>query len=184
MVEAWHARRKMLHIVLIVNPFASRVTERGLRAVEESLARAGTVDTRLTQRRGHASELAAARFRLEPSLEIDGLGRAAAVLVANCDPYTYAGVLPLHFAPQARFELGLDVVAPVSVKPRSMPRLLRYVLLGHGQENAPDILYGHDLDRLEVKCDRRLPLQVDGEDLGDVDHAIFEAERDAVAVLV
>ena len=70
------------------------------------------------------------------------------------------------------------------MKPLSMPRLLRYVLLGHGQENAPDILYGHDLDRLEVRCDRPLPLQVDGEDLGDVEHAVFEAERDAVAVLV
>ena len=29
-----------------------------------------------------------------------------------------------------------------------------------------------------------LPLQLDGEDLGDVDAAVFEAERDALTVLV
>jgi len=29
-----------------------------------------------------------------------------------------------------------------------------------------------------------LPLHADGEDLGDVEHAVFEAERDAVSVLV
>jgi hypothetical protein len=29
-----------------------------------------------------------------------------------------------------------------------------------------------------------LPLQADGEDLGDVTHAVFEAERDAVMVLL
>jgi hypothetical protein len=29
-----------------------------------------------------------------------------------------------------------------------------------------------------------MPLQVDGEDLGDVERAIFECERDAISVLV
>ena len=28
-----------------------------------------------------------------------------------------------------------------------------------------------------------MPLHADGEDLGDVEHAVFEAERDAVSVL-
>jgi len=32
-------------------------------------------------------------------------------------------------------------------------------------------------------CDAPLPLQVDGEDLGDVGEAHFEAERDALQVL-
>jgi hypothetical protein len=31
---------------------------------------------------------------------------------------------------------------------------------------------------------RPLPLQADGEDLGDVEAAVFEAERDAVSVVV
>ncbi len=122
--------------------------------------------------------------RLEPMLEISGLGRAAFALVANADPYTYAGPIPLHVAPQARFELGLDLVAPRRVSPISLPRLLGYALLGRGQANDPGVLYGHDLDRIEVACDGPLPLQADGEDLGNVTSAVFEAEREAVIVLL
>ena len=36
------------------------------------------------------------RLRYEPVLEVEGLGRAAFVLVANCSPYTYAGHLGLR----------------------------------------------------------------------------------------
>jgi diacylglycerol kinase family enzyme len=120
--------------------------------------------------------------RFEPVLEIEGLGRAAFALIANTDPYTYAGSTPIHVAPEARFELGLDVVAPARVAPLTVPHLVRHILRG---EREPDsVLYGHDLDRIEVTCDRPLPLQADGEDLGDVSEVVFEAERSAVRVLI
>jgi diacylglycerol kinase family enzyme len=295
-----------MEVTLIVNPFASAVSEERVRAVEEELGRAGTVRTALTERAGHAVELAAAaggdaivvysgdggfnevlngvregvplgflpgggtnvlpralgvprdavaaahrvtealqagrtrtislgrvngrRFafaagvgldaelvrrvdalgrrsdgkrpgdlaylgaatrlladrhaRLEPALEVRGLGRAAFALVANTDPYSFAGPLPLHVAPEARFELGLDLVAPRRVTAASLPRLLRYAFTGRGQAGADDLVYAHDLDRLEIACDRPLALQADGEDLGDVELAVFEAERGAVAVLI
>ncbi len=123
------------------------------------------------------------RARFEPVIELRGLGRVAFALVANCDPYTYVGRVPLHVAPQARFELGLDAVGPREVRARSLPRFLAYVVRGRGQERARDIVYRHDLDRLEAVCDRPTALQADGEDLGDVGEAVFEAERDAVTVL-
>jgi diacylglycerol kinase family enzyme len=129
-------------------------------------------------------ELGAGRFKLEPTVEVQGHGRAAAVFVANCDPYTYAGRIALHVAPEARFELGLDLVAPVRIGPRTLPRLARYLVRGKGQQEAPDVLYAHDVDRIEIACDRPQPLQADGEDLGDVEHAVIEAERDAIDVLV
>src|SRR5205823_12816812 len=115
---------------------------------------------------------------------VAGLGRAAFAFVANCDPYTYAGRVPIRVAPEARFELGLDVVAPAVVDPLGLARLLRYAFSGRGQQEAADVRYGHDVDLIEIACDRPLPLQVDGEDLGDVESAVFEAERDAVRVLV
>jgi diacylglycerol kinase family enzyme len=130
-----------------------------------------------------AKLLAARRGRFEPAVEIDGFGRVAFALVANTDPYSYAGGRPLHIAPEARFELGLDLVAPRWVGPRAIPRLLRFVLSGDGQQRADDIVYAHDVDRIELRCDRPLPLQVDGEDLGDVDAVVFEAERGAVSIL-
>jgi diacylglycerol kinase family enzyme len=123
------------------------------------------------------------RGRFDTALEVRGLGRAAFAFVANCNPYSYAGSLALHVAPEARFELGLDLVAPREVRAVTVPRLLRYVFTGRGQQRARSVLY-RDLDRVEIACDRPLPLQADGEDLGDVESALFEAERSAVSVLI
>ena len=295
-----------MNVALIVNPFASAVSEERVRVIEEELSRAGKVRTVLTERAGHAVDLAAAaqeeavvvysgdggfnealngvrdgvligflpgggtnvlpralglpreaaaaaqqvadaleqgrtrtislgrvngrRFsfaagvgldaelirsvdalgrradgkrpgdfafvaaamrllldrhgRFEPALEIRDHGRAAFALVANTDPYSFVGTLPLHVAPDARFELGLDLVAPERVTASTLPRLLRYVFTGGGQQDADGIVYAHDLDRLEIACDRPLALQADGEDLGDVDQAVFEAERSAARVLI
>lgn len=128
--------------------------------------------------------LAEHRFRLEPVLEVRGHGRAAFALAANGDPYTYLGPIPLRIAPGASFDDGLDIVAARRVRLGSLPRLVSYVLRGRGQERARDVLYLHDVDRAEVVCDRPLPAQADGEDLGDVSEATLEAERDAVSVLV
>ena len=70
--------------------------------------------------------LAERRGRFEPTLEILGRGRAAFALVANADPYTYAGPVPIRIAPEARFELGIDLVAPRGVRPVDLPRLLAH----------------------------------------------------------
>ncbi|HZT91009.1 MAG TPA: diacylglycerol kinase family protein [Gaiellaceae bacterium] len=131
-----------------------------------------------------ARMVAERRGRWEPRLEVEGFGRAAFVLVANCDPYTYAGSVPLHVAPAARFELGLDFIAPTRVRPLDVPRLALYLVRGRGQLEAREVLSGHDLDRFVVRCDQPLPLQSDGEDLGDGDEFVFEANRAAVSVLV
>jgi diacylglycerol kinase family enzyme len=124
------------------------------------------------------------RGRWEPSLEIEGIGRAAFLLVANGNPYSYAGSVPLRVAPNARFEDGIDFIAPTRVRARDVPRLAGYMVRGKGQLDATDVLSGHDLDRIVVRCDNPLPLQADGEDLGDVDEAVFEVKRDAISVLV
>lgn len=48
----------MGRIVLIVNPYATKVTEPRVREVEEALAKAGDVETILTEWPGHAREIA------------------------------------------------------------------------------------------------------------------------------
>ena len=120
------------------------------------------------------------RGRFDPVLEVQGYGRAALVLVSNVRPYTFLKALAIQAAPDAVFEKGLDFLAPVSVTPRTLPPLLLALATGRPARNA---LRGHNLDHLEVRCDQPLPLQADGEDLGDVEHASFEAERDALTVL-
>ena len=124
------------------------------------------------------------RFQLEPALEVKGHGRAAFVMVSNGPAYTYAGRVAVRPAPEASFDRGLDLVAPVRLRARGVPRFAWYAL-GHGERvEADDLLYEHDADRIEVVCDEPMPLEVDGEDLGDVEGAVIVAEREAVTVLV
>ena len=120
---------------------------------------------------------------MEPSLEVKGFGRAAFAFVANGSPYTYVKRLPLPIASEAQFELGLDLVAPVRVRRRTLLPTALSILSGHVRGRR-DTLYGHDLDRVEIVCDGPTALHADGEDLGDVEEAIFEAERGAVSVFV
>jgi diacylglycerol kinase family enzyme len=121
------------------------------------------------------------RGRFDPVLDVVGHGRAAFVLVANVQPYTFLKALAIQVAPEAMFEEGLDFLAPRFLTPRTLPPLLYALATGKPARNA---IRGHDLDRIEVRCDEPLPLQADGEDLGDVEYAVFEARRDAVSVLV
>src|SRR5260370_4454144 len=153
----------------------SRVGDRGRGAVGKRAGAFGfimAVVKALGSRYGH----------VEPALEVKGLGRAASAFVANAAPYTYAKRLALPIAPEAAFELGLDVVAPVRVRRRSLVRTSWAVLLGHPR--YANVLYAHDVDRIEIVCDQPTPLHADGEDLGDVEYALFEAERSAVEVFV
>jgi diacylglycerol kinase family enzyme len=124
--------------------------------------------------------LARRRGRFQEALEVQGLGRAAFALVANCSPYTYLGRIGLRVSRHAAFEEGLDLFAPTRVTAASLPRLAWRAWRGRG---GAGVLTAHDVDRLVVRCDEPMPLQADGEDLGDVAVAVFEAERDAVSVL-
>lgn len=131
--------------------------------------------------RAFARMLFERRARLDPALEVEGYGPAAFVLVANVNTYSFLKALAIKAAPEAVFEAGLDFLAPVSVTPRTLTPLLYGLATGKTVRNAHR---GHDLDRIAVRSDRALPLQADGEDLGDVTEAVFEAERGSVSVLL
>jgi diacylglycerol kinase family enzyme len=119
--------------------------------------------------------------RFDAVLEVTGYGRAAFILVANVNPYSFLRALAIKVSPDAVFEEGLDFLAPRSVTPRTLTPLLFGLATGRPVRNA---FRGHDLDRIEVRCDMPLPMHADGEDLGDVTEAVFEAERRAISVLV
>jgi diacylglycerol kinase family enzyme len=150
-----------------------RIDERG-RSTEGrrpgDLAFVGTFARLIFERRG----------RFDPVLEVVGYGRAALVLVSNVRPYTFLKAMAIQATPEAVFEEGLDFLAPRSLTPRNLAPLLFALATGRPARNA---LRGHDLDRIEVRCDEPLPLQADGEDLGDVERAVFESERGSISVL-
>ncbi len=163
----------------------------GLGLDAELLRRVDVRDRRRGERPNDAEFLAGLariflerRGRLAPALTVLGRGRAAFALVANADPYTYVGRVPVHVAPAARFDLGLDLVAPVELRARQLPRLAWSVLARPTHTRARWIIHAHDVDEIRVECDRPTPLQADGEDLGDVTDAVFRAERNALDAIM
>jgi diacylglycerol kinase family enzyme len=130
------------------------------------------------------ARLVLTRAYAEPALEVEGVGRAAFVLAGNLAPYTFAGRIGIRPHPPLTPESGVDLVAPKRFRLRSLPRFGAYVLRGRGADRTRDLLYVHDLTSVVVRCDRPLPLQVDGEDLGDATEVLVESERDALTVLV
>ena len=123
-------------------------------------------------------------WRVEPSMTVRDHGRAAFVVATNCDPYTYASRFPLRATPEARFDLGIDLVGPRQLGRAGLAKLGWSLIAHPTHQRSPDYLYLHDLDRAVVDCDRPTPLQVDGEDIGDVTEVVLESERDALTVLV
>ena len=57
---------------------------------------------------------------------------------------------------------------------------MRYLVTGRTRLPLVQL---HDADRIGIRCDAPMPLQLDGEDLGDAAEVGFEAERDAATVL-
>ena len=125
----------------------------------------------------------------EPLLRVEVPGReplrAATVFVANCSPWSFAGPVPLDVAPDASFEGGFDLVVVESVEARSAPG--RIASLFRGKDAARDdgaVQRLHDLERASIHCDRPLPVQVDGELLGELDAIELGVVRDAARLLV
>jgi diacylglycerol kinase family enzyme len=107
----------------------------------------------------------------ESRMLIEGGGesfRAMTAFVANTDPWSFAGPLPLRIAPEAELEDGLSLVAIVKpIEARSSVERIRS-LLHRGGEETDSV---HRLDNLEharIVCDEPTPVQVDGELLDDV----------------
>jgi len=125
------------------------------------------------------------RLMLRPVLEVVDHGRCAFVIATNGDPYTYAGSLPVHAAPLARFDAGVDIVAPRRLGPLGILGLAWAVLARPGrQTRSARYIYLHDIDDAVVHCDALTPLQLDGEDIGDVQQLELSVDRAAMTVLI
>lgn len=130
--------------------------------------------------RGTEREVPALRL-VRAGVETEQLGLA---LVCNTSPWTYLGARPVVPCPDASFETGLDVFGLRSLGTVSTLRHLRQILAVGGRPKGRALLALHDLTDFTVTADRPLPLQVDGDDLGDRSAVRFTAVPDALEVIV
>jgi diacylglycerol kinase family enzyme len=113
---------------------------------------------------------------------------AATTFIANCDPWSFAGPLPLRVAPDAAFEDGLDLVLVESVQGRSAPRrlgsLLRRKRQAERDEESDGVQRVRNIESARIDCDGPMPVQVDGEFVGELDTIELGLIRDGASFLV
>lgn len=108
----------------------------------------------------------------------------ALVVFQNADPYTYLGDRPMRLCPDATLEgpldaFGLDTLRPWTVLSLALSALGRGRRLGRSRHT----LLVHGERRFQVRATAPLPVQVDGEYLGDRDELLVEWVPDALSVM-
>jgi diacylglycerol kinase family enzyme len=84
-------------------------------------------------------------------------------LIVNLAPWSYLGPRPLNPLPAASLETSLDVYAPTSLTLRSIAKLTRNIVAGKPIPESGEVIALHDLNSLELKSERELWVQVDGD---------------------
>lgn len=101
----------------------------------------------------------------------------------NADPYTYLGQRPMRVCPQADLNRGLDLLA---LDRAGFFFIIRTVAGAFGRARhvrKRHALYLHDQPRVEVLSEVRMPVQMDGEYVGERDRLLLEAVPEALSVL-
>jgi diacylglycerol kinase family enzyme len=120
--------------------------------------------------------------RWGPALEHrrDGLFLAIA---QKSDPFTYLGRRAFRLCPQADLQGGLDLLGVDTLRVAFVLRVIASALGSGRHVRSRHVLHLHDQLRIEVTCDEPLPVQADGEYVGDRDRIVLEVVPDALSLL-
>lgn len=121
-------------------------------------------------------------LRWGPNLEHRRDGLFLALCQKN-DPFTYLGTRPLRVCPDVRLERGIDCLA---LDRFSTPFVLRIVseMFGSGRHiRNRHVVYLRDQERVEVTSQEPLPVQMDGEYLGERRRLLVELVPDALSLI-
>ncbi len=158
-----------------------------VRGVERKRARGARATPGLFVRTG-VQQFFRSRARREAPMTLHLEGRdpepLALALVCNTNPWTYLGQRPVQPCPQASFDTGLDLFGLRSLQTTPTLRHLRQILSSAPRPRGRRVLGVHDAHELLLTGTRPLPLQVDGDDLGDVDRLVLRSVPDALQVVV
>jgi YegS/Rv2252/BmrU family lipid kinase len=104
-------------------------------------------------------------------------------IVQNTTPYTFFGRRGMRLCPDATLEDGLDCFAVDSMRLRTITRIVSSAF-GSGRHAAGrHVVYLKHQNKVAIECDEPLPVQMDGEFVGERSQVLIESVPDALAVL-
>ena len=123
-----------------------------------------------------------------PALVLERPGAApqplGLALVCNASPWTYLGARPVQPTPRAGFDTGLDLFGLHTLRTLPTLRHLGQVLARDPRPHGARVLSVHDAAELVLTARRPLPLQLDGEDVGDRRRVVLRSVPAALRVVV
>ncbi len=107
----------------------------------------------------------------------------ATVIVQNSAPWTYLGDRPVNPSPEARFDLGLDVMALRVLRVPSTTRVVAQILSTDPDPRGRQVLRLHDVAAFTVRTPSPQPVQLDGDYIGEREKVEFTSVPAAVRVV-
>lgn len=119
-------------------------------------------------------------------VEIDGETQDDLVFAvcANARPFTYFKRLPVDACPLARLDAGLDAFGLTKVRAVTIPRVAWSVLVSRSHPRWRSARYFHDVNAVRLTAARPLPVQVDGDYVGERMTAAIELVPNALNLLI
>lgn len=112
---------------------------------------------------------------------VDGVALA---IVTNTAPWTYLGRRPVNPTPDASFDRGLDVFALTKL---GLPSTLRHVaeitIAAKRGPRGKDVLTLHDQSEIVLRAEVPIPVQVDGDYIGEQTEIRLTAEPHAIMIM-
>jgi diacylglycerol kinase family enzyme len=122
------------------------------------------------------------RLRWGSNLEHQRAGLYLAI-VQKTRPFSYLGNREMHVCPRASLDRGLDCFATSSMRTDVILRIVAQTFGSRRHVQNPHALYVEDQPMIEILCDQPLPVQMDGEYIGDRTRILLESVPNALSLL-
>jgi diacylglycerol kinase family enzyme len=115
---------------------------------------------------------------------IDPVDGVKLAMVCNADPWTYLRSRPLRLLPNCSFDAGLGVFALRSLAPLTVLRHMAQVVRGSANPRGKQLVRYDNVPHLRVISSTPVPIQVDGDLVGERMGVEFVSVPDALKILV
>ena len=129
----------------------------------------------------------------EPHITIEAHSRSGTLariedaylaIVQNTTPWSFAGPVPLELGTAASFDSGLEVLGLTNLSPAAVAAFFAEGAARLPAERRLVSAVAEDCDRIQIWANRLLPVQVDGDSIGEFRELEITLEPSAIEVLV
>lgn len=137
----------------------------------------------------HALEVGFTRYRgADPTITME-VGNAPPekvlfAIVCNARPFTYFGRFPVDVCPSATLEKGLDFLGMTRIHGSTIPRIAWSVFVSRAHVRWKNSRYIPDVGHGSLRSTEPMPVQVDGDFIGEIDRAMIRMIPNSLDLLV